>query len=92
MNAELPNQLAELLRGTQEVLVESELVKKLARGKPLRSHRPPARVHSSVQDVASDFSRTGFAGVDPWRNQVQLVNCSHIALRRVSRTRLRRYR
>ncbi len=36
MNGELQNQLAELLRGTQEVLVESELVKKLQRGKPLR--------------------------------------------------------
>jgi tyrosyl-tRNA synthetase len=36
MNGELQNQLAELLRGTQEVLVESELVKKLTRGKPLR--------------------------------------------------------
>jgi tyrosyl-tRNA synthetase len=36
MNAELQNQLAELMRGTQEVLVESELVKKLTRGKPLR--------------------------------------------------------
>ena len=36
MNVELPNQIAELLRGTQEVLVESELVKKLARGIPLR--------------------------------------------------------
>ena len=36
MNAELQNQIAELMRGTQEVLVESELVKKLARGKPLR--------------------------------------------------------
>jgi tyrosyl-tRNA synthetase len=30
------DQMAELLRGTQEVLVESELVKKLSRGKPLR--------------------------------------------------------
>ena len=36
MNGELQNQIAELLRGTQEVLVESELVKKLTRGKPLR--------------------------------------------------------
>jgi tyrosyl-tRNA synthetase len=36
MNGELQNQIAELLRGTQEVLVESELVKKLARGSPLR--------------------------------------------------------
>jgi tyrosyl-tRNA synthetase len=36
MNGELQNQLAELLRGTSEVLVETELVKKLARGKPLR--------------------------------------------------------
>jgi tyrosyl-tRNA synthetase len=36
MNSELKNQLAELLRGTQEVLVESELVKKLSRGAPLR--------------------------------------------------------
>ena len=36
MNGELQNQIAELLRGTQEVLVESELVKKLSRGKPLR--------------------------------------------------------
>ena len=36
MNGELQNQIAELLRGTQEVLVESELVKKLQRGKPLR--------------------------------------------------------
>ncbi len=33
---ESQNQLAELLRGTQEVLVESELVKKLSRGTPLR--------------------------------------------------------
>jgi tyrosyl-tRNA synthetase len=36
MNAELQNQIAELMRGTQEVLVEAELVKKLARGNPLR--------------------------------------------------------
>jgi tyrosyl-tRNA synthetase len=35
-NGELQDQIAELLRGTQEVLVESELVKKLSRGKPLR--------------------------------------------------------
>ena len=32
----MQNQIAELMRGTHEVLVESELVKKLARGKPLR--------------------------------------------------------
>jgi tyrosyl-tRNA synthetase len=36
MNAELQNQTAELMRGTQEVLVQSELVKKLQRGTPLR--------------------------------------------------------
>jgi tyrosyl-tRNA synthetase len=36
MDGELQTQIAELLRGTQEVLVESELVKKLIRGKPLR--------------------------------------------------------
>jgi tyrosyl-tRNA synthetase len=36
MNPELQIQLAELMRGTQEVLVESELVKKLTRGTPLR--------------------------------------------------------
>ena len=36
MNGEMQTQIAELLRGTQEVLVESELVKKLTRGKPLR--------------------------------------------------------
>jgi tyrosyl-tRNA synthetase len=36
MNGELQNQLAELMRGTSEVLVEAELVKKLSRGKPLR--------------------------------------------------------
>jgi tyrosyl-tRNA synthetase len=36
MNVELQDQIAELLRGTQEVLVESELVKKIQRGKPLR--------------------------------------------------------
>jgi tyrosyl-tRNA synthetase len=36
MDGELQTQIAELLRGTQEVLVESELVKKLNRGKPLR--------------------------------------------------------
>jgi tyrosyl-tRNA synthetase len=35
MNAEMQNQIAELMRGTHEVLVESELVKKLTRGKPL---------------------------------------------------------
>ena len=35
-NGELQDQIAELLRSTQEVLVESELVKKLSRGKPLR--------------------------------------------------------
>ena len=35
-NGDLQNQLAELMRGTQEVLVESELIKKLQRGKPLR--------------------------------------------------------
>ncbi|HET9473893.1 MAG TPA: tyrosine--tRNA ligase [Steroidobacteraceae bacterium] len=32
----MKDQIAELLRGTSEVLVEAELVKKLARGKPLR--------------------------------------------------------
>ena len=32
----MQDQIAELMRGTQEVLVESELEKKLARGKPLR--------------------------------------------------------
>jgi len=32
----MQDQIAELVRGTQEVLVESELKKKLARGKPLR--------------------------------------------------------
>src|SRR3954471_3501862 len=32
----MQDQIAELTRGTQEVLVESELKKKLARGKPLR--------------------------------------------------------
>jgi tyrosyl-tRNA synthetase len=36
MKTELQDQIAELLRGTQEVLVESELVKKLSRGTPLR--------------------------------------------------------
>jgi tyrosyl-tRNA synthetase len=36
MNGQLQDQMAELLRGTQEVLVEGELVKKLSRGKPLR--------------------------------------------------------
>jgi tyrosyl-tRNA synthetase len=36
MNQNLQDQLAELLRGTQDVLVESELVKKLSRGTPLR--------------------------------------------------------
>jgi tyrosyl-tRNA synthetase len=36
MNGELQNQVAELSRGTAEVLVESEFVKKLMRGKPLR--------------------------------------------------------
>jgi tyrosyl-tRNA synthetase len=36
MNVDLQDQIAELLRGTQEVLVEGELVKKLSRGKPLR--------------------------------------------------------
>jgi tyrosyl-tRNA synthetase len=36
MKADLQTQLAELMRGTQEVLVESELVKKLTRGVPLR--------------------------------------------------------
>jgi tyrosyl-tRNA synthetase len=36
MNAEMQNQITELMRGTHEVLVESELVKKLTRGKPLR--------------------------------------------------------
>jgi tyrosyl-tRNA synthetase len=36
MNSELKDQIAELLRGTQEVLVESELVKKISRGTPLR--------------------------------------------------------
>ncbi|MEO8064645.1 MAG: tyrosine--tRNA ligase [Pseudomonadota bacterium] len=36
MNAEMQDQIAELVRGTHEVLVESELVKKLTRGKPLR--------------------------------------------------------
>ena len=36
MNADMKDQIAELLRGTSEVLVEAELVKKLSRGKPLR--------------------------------------------------------
>jgi tyrosyl-tRNA synthetase len=36
MNTEMKDQIAELMRGTQEVLVEAELVKKLARSKPLR--------------------------------------------------------
>jgi len=36
MNTEFREQLGELMRGTQEVLVESELVRKLTRGKPLR--------------------------------------------------------
>ena len=36
MDGELQTQIAELLRGAQEVLVEGELVKKLTRGKPLR--------------------------------------------------------
>jgi len=36
MNLEMKDQIGELMRGTQEVLVEAELVKKLARGKPLR--------------------------------------------------------
>jgi tyrosyl-tRNA synthetase len=36
MKAEMQDQIAELTRGTQEVLVEAELVKKLARGNPLR--------------------------------------------------------
>lgn len=36
LNTELKTQIAELMRGTSEVLVESELVKKLTRGKPLR--------------------------------------------------------
>jgi tyrosyl-tRNA synthetase len=36
MKGDLQIQLAELMRGTQEVLVESELVKKLTRGVPLR--------------------------------------------------------
>src|SRR5436190_18482380 len=36
MDGELQTQIAELLRGTHEVLVEAELVKKLARGEPLR--------------------------------------------------------
>src|SRR5688572_16439657 len=36
MKADMQDQVAELMRGTQEVLVEAELLKKLARGKPLR--------------------------------------------------------
>ena len=36
MNLEMKDQIGELMRGTQEVLVEAELVKKLTRGKPLR--------------------------------------------------------
>ena len=36
MNGEAHNQIAELMRGTQEVLVQGELAKKLERGKPLR--------------------------------------------------------
>jgi tyrosyl-tRNA synthetase len=36
MGREMQDQIAELMRGTHEVLVEGELVKKLARGKPLR--------------------------------------------------------
>jgi tyrosyl-tRNA synthetase len=36
MNADMKDQIAELLRGTSEVLVEAELVKKLSRGMPLR--------------------------------------------------------
>jgi len=36
MNVEMQHQIAELMRGTHEVLVESEFVKKLTRGQPLR--------------------------------------------------------
>jgi tyrosyl-tRNA synthetase len=36
MSSEMQDQIAELVRGTQEVLVDAELKKKLARGKPLR--------------------------------------------------------
>jgi len=36
MKPEMQEQVAELIRGTSEVLVDGELVKKLARGKPLR--------------------------------------------------------
>src|ERR1044071_5334883 len=36
MNLEMQQQIAELVRGTSEVLVEAELLKKLARGTPLR--------------------------------------------------------
>ena len=36
MKSEMIEQVAELTRGTHEVLVEAELVKKLSRGKPLR--------------------------------------------------------
>ncbi len=36
MNVQMQEQIAELMRGTSEVLVEAELVKKLSRGKPLR--------------------------------------------------------
>jgi tyrosyl-tRNA synthetase len=36
MKSDMQDQIAELTRGTQEVLVEAELLKKLSRGKPLR--------------------------------------------------------
>jgi tyrosyl-tRNA synthetase len=36
MNGDMQNQIEELMRGTHEVLVASELVKKLGRGTPLR--------------------------------------------------------
>ena len=49
-------QLAELLRGTQEVLVGAELVKKLRRGKPLhiKAGFDPTARRDAPRAAASD--------------------------------------
>jgi tyrosyl-tRNA synthetase len=58
MNPELQDQLAELMRGTQEVLVEGELVKKLTRGTPLRIKAGFDPTASSTRCGSSRLSAT----------------------------------
>ena len=59
-----------------------------ASSESLRSHRPPPRFHSPLQSFASDFSRARLPGIDPWRDEIKLVelSCSHVAVRRTIET------